>query len=50
MFSNNIKFIEARKGDRSDSIMPNYKGTCEKLNWKPTISVEEWVKKLKNKN
>ncbi len=22
--------------------------TCIKLNWKPTISVEEWVKKLKD--
>ena len=48
MFSDNIKFIEARKGDRSDSVMPNYEETCIKLNWKPTISVEEWVKKLKD--
>lgn len=49
MFSDNIEFIDSRKGDRTDSVLTNYKETCDKLNWLPTISVEEWIKKLKNK-
>jgi UDP-glucose 4-epimerase len=47
MFSDNITFIEARKGDRSDSQIPNYEDTCVKLNWKPTMLVEDWINKLK---
>jgi UDP-glucose 4-epimerase len=47
MFSDNIEFIEARKGDRTNSIIANYKETSDKLNWLPTISIEEWIKKLK---
>ena len=50
MFSNNIEFIEARKGDRVDSVLINYKETCDKLNWFPTMSIEEWIKKLKTNN
>lgn len=49
MFSDNIEFIEARKGDRIDSTLTNYKETSDKLNWLPTMSIEEWIKKLKNK-
>jgi len=47
MFSDNIKFIESRKGDRANSVLTNYEETCEKLNWAPTMSVEEWIKKIK---
>lgn len=47
MFSSNIKFIESRKGDRTDSVLANYKETCNKLNWFPTMSIEEWIKKIK---
>lgn len=47
LFTNNIVFIEARKGDRSDSVIPNYDETCSKLNWKPTVSIEDWIAKIK---
>lgn len=43
MFTNNIQFVEGRKGDRSDSVLQTYNQTCEKLNWKPTMSIEEWI-------
>jgi len=48
MFTDNIQFIEARKGDRSDSVLLTYDETCTKLNWKPTMSIEEWITYLKN--
>lgn len=47
MFTDNIQFVEARKGDRSDSVLQTYDETCAKLNWKPTMSVEEWINYLK---
>lgn len=49
MFSDNIKHIESRKGDRSDSTLQTYNETCEKLGWKPTMNVEEWINYIKNK-
>ena len=47
MFSHNIKFIENRKGDRLDSIAPQYEDTSLKLNWRPTLSIEDWIQKIK---
>lgn len=47
MFSNNIEFVPARKGDRLDSCLTHYEDTCSKLDWKPTMSVEEWIKAIK---
>lgn len=49
MFTNDIQFIEARKGDRSDSVLQTYDETCKKLNWRPTLSVEDWIHYLKSK-
>ena len=48
MFTSNIQFVEARKGDRSDSVLETYDETCTKLNWKPTMSIEEWINYIKN--
>ena len=48
MFTDNIQFVEARKGDRSDSVLQTYDETCQKLNWKPTMSIEEWIKFIKS--
>jgi len=47
LFSDNIQFTEARKGDRTDSILHSYEETCKKLNWAPTMSVEEWINLIK---
>jgi UDP-glucose 4-epimerase len=49
MFSDNIEFIDNRKGDRISSALTTYKETSEKLNWSPTMSVEEWINIIKNK-
>ena len=48
MFSDDIEFVEARKGDRSDSILHTYDETCTKLNWKPTMSIEDWIQYIKS--
>jgi UDP-glucose 4-epimerase len=48
MFSDNIQFIEARKGDRSNSAPQNYQETCDKLDWHPTATVEDWINMIKN--
>lgn len=48
MFSDNIVFIDSRSGDRQNSSPQSYNDTCKKLNWYPTISVEEWIKNFKN--
>jgi UDP-glucose 4-epimerase len=45
LFSDNIVFTEARLGDRSDSCPRAYDETCNKLNWHPTISIDQWIKK-----
>jgi UDP-glucose 4-epimerase len=50
MFSDNIQFIEARKGDRSDSVLPRFNDTCQKLGWKPTMGVDEWIQNIKNEH
>jgi UDP-glucose 4-epimerase len=47
MFSDNIQHIEARRGDRVDSTIHSYDDTCRKLNWAPTVSVEDWVNSIK---
>ena len=47
MFSDNIQYIDARKGDRSDSTLPRYKDTCNKLKWSAEMSVEDWIQKIK---
>jgi len=48
MFSDNINFIESRKGDRNDSDPKVYGDTCDKLKWQPTVSIEQWIKELVN--
>jgi UDP-glucose 4-epimerase len=48
MFSDNIVFVESRKGDRVNSDPQAYDDTCKKLNWKPMISIENWIKELVN--
>ena len=44
LFSDNIVFIKPRLGDRSTSDPQTYNETCSKLNWHPTISVDQWIK------
>jgi UDP-glucose 4-epimerase len=44
LFSDNIVFIKPRLGDRSESDPQTYNETCSKLNWHPTISVDQWIK------
>ncbi len=47
MFSNNIQFVESRKGDRLTSDPQVYDDTCTKLNWKPSVTIEQWIQLLK---
>lgn len=47
MFSNNIIFVEKRKGDRDNSVMSQYNAQ-KLLNWAPTMDIEEWINKIKN--
>ena len=44
MFSDNIVFVESRKGDRTTSDPQVYNDTCDKLKWNPTVSIEHWIK------
>ena len=46
MFSNNIQFVESRKGDRITSDPQVYDDTCTKLNWKPSVTIEQWIKEF----
>lgn len=48
MFSENIVFVEARKGDRDSSLIHNSNKTKELLNWEPTMDVKEWIDKIKS--
>ncbi len=50
MFSDNIVFVESRKGDRTNSDPQVYDDTCKKLNWKPVLSIEQWIKELVNEH
>jgi UDP-glucose 4-epimerase len=43
LFSDNIVFIEPRLGDRFESDPQTYDETRNKLNWRPTISVDQWI-------
>jgi UDP-glucose 4-epimerase len=47
MFSNNIIFIEKRKGDRNSSVVL-HDNARKLLNWSSTIDVNEWINTLKN--
>jgi UDP-glucose 4-epimerase len=47
MFSDNIQFIPARKGDRKRGIA-NVEDTKQKLGWKAEMTVENWISKIKN--
>jgi len=47
MFSDNIVFVESRKGDRINSNPQLYENTCKKLNWTPVLSIEQWINELK---
>lgn len=46
MFSDNITFIPARKGDRLTSSTTN-NNSREILNWETTKNVDEWIKEIK---
>ena len=46
MFSDNIKFIEPRKGDRRYA-KANIQDTYDKLLWKPEMSLINWIEKIK---
>lgn len=48
MFSSNISFIESRSGDRMSSNPQTYQDTCKKLEWYPTVSINEWIENFKN--
>jgi len=47
MFTDNIVFVESRKGDRDNSIVHNIDKTKELLNWSTTMNIEEWISKIK---
>jgi len=46
MFSNNIKFISDRKGDRKYG-KADIHDTCLKLNWTPKMNLREWIETIK---
>lgn len=48
MFSNNIVYIESRKGDRDSSIITKTNHTKDLLGWEPTMNIEEWITNYKN--
>jgi UDP-glucose 4-epimerase len=50
MFSDNINFIESRKGDRTTSDPQVYSDTCDKLKWEPSVSIEQWIKEIINEH
>ena len=49
LFSDNIVFIESRKGDRDNSVIHNFDKTRDLLSWYPTMNIEEWINKIKHK-
>lgn len=48
MFSDNIKHIKNRDGDRSTSIIMDLDHTKNILNWSPTMNIENWIINFKN--
>ena len=46
MFTDNVTFIPARKGDRKYS-KANINDTFDKLNWKPQMNLLYWINKVK---
>jgi UDP-glucose 4-epimerase len=50
MFSNNVIFVESRKGDRITSDPQVYDDTCNKLKWIPSVSIEQWIKEIINEH
>ena len=48
MFSDDIQFVEERPGDRKYG-RANVEETMQKLNWKPTRQLTDWVKQIKDK-
>ncbi len=46
MFSDNIKHIKARLGDRSASVTTNNKAR-ELLKWDTTMDITDWIKNIK---
>jgi UDP-glucose 4-epimerase len=47
MYTDNIVFIEPRKGDRDNSVITVPDKTKELLGWEPTMNIEEWIEKFK---
>lgn len=45
MFGGEIKFIDARPGDRKSSLA-NTEETKQKLNWYPKMNLESWIKNI----
>lgn len=49
MFSDNIKFVPPRKGDRRSGLA-NVTETYEKLGWKAEMHLDQWIQNLKQKH
>lgn len=47
MFTDNIVYVEARKGDRDSSVIPEPNRTLELLGWNTTMCIEEWIENFK---
>lgn len=48
MFTDNIVYVEARKGDRDNSVITEPNRTLELLGWTLTMNIEEWIENFKN--
>jgi UDP-glucose 4-epimerase len=47
MFTDNISYVEARKGDRDSSTITEPNRVKDLLGWEPTMNVEEWIETFK---
>jgi UDP-glucose 4-epimerase len=47
MFTDNITYTEARKGDRDNSIITEPGRVKDLLGWEPTMNIEEWIETFK---
>jgi UDP-glucose 4-epimerase len=48
MFTDNIVYVESRKGDRDNSVITEPNRTLKLLGWQPTMNIEEWIERFKN--
>ena len=49
MFSNKIKLISQRKGERNDSKLPNKFLNCKIIKFKGKIDIKDYIQELKKK-